>query len=291
MLSREEYIQLSLTYNLFWIRIMKEHAVFIEGAMSPPGKQLAARANRFKQQFDRLLLVAIRLAADSVPKEALQSGQYYTRYTEEAERVTQRDTGIAINSDLTRLMYNIAPLNPHLAVTAKKEQEISALNQNILSLTNALAKLKAEVLGSQTACSLFTFLFDADLEHVLLEARRYIEILRNLQNRDDGVRQDYKKFWIENMAGHAKVMRGLFDPAESNYIEAANQFARTFDSLLQNDLYLTNPAVLTDTKAIGEFKADATRGILECRVKSVMLPLYTDHLLREASHFIYLMQG
>lgn len=35
MLSTEDYIRLSIHYNLFWIRIMKEHAVFIEATMPP----------------------------------------------------------------------------------------------------------------------------------------------------------------------------------------------------------------------------------------------------------------
>lgn len=291
MLSREEYIQLSLIYNLFWVRIMKEHAVFIEGTMPPPGKNLGAQANRFKQQFDRLLTSTVRLANGSIPREALQSGQYYTRYTEEAERVAQKDTGIAINSALTRMEYNIEPLNPYIAVTAGKEQEISALNQAILNQTNALARFKSELLNSRTTCTLFTLMYTADLEHILREAQRYSEILAKLQRRDENVADDYKKFWIHNMSDHAKVMRGLFDPTEKEYIELANQFAQTYDSLLQNQMYSMNADVLADTKALSEFKAETTREIIECKVKSIMLPLYTDHLLREANHFIYLMES
>ncbi|QAT49615.1 DUF2935 domain-containing protein [Caproiciproducens sp. NJN-50] len=290
MLSREEYVQLSLTYNLFWLRIMKEHAVFIEGTMPPPGKQLGAQADSFRRQFDRLLQSAIGLANGSIPEAALQSGQYYTRYTEEAERIVRKDTGIAVNSDLTRMEYNIQPLNQGIVPTPRKEQEVSALNQTILMQTNALVRFKTDVLNRRNACTLFTFMYNADLEHVLKEAQRYSAILSKLQSRDENVVEDYKKFWIQNMSDHAKVMRGQFDPTETKYFELANQFAQTFDAILQNGTP-SDGDILEDTQAISRFKADATQGIIECKVKSIMLPLYTDHLLREANHFIYLMQS
>jgi hypothetical protein len=58
---------------------MKEHAIFIEGSMPPPAKQIANQANRFKQQFDRLLLSVITTANGFISREALLSGQYYTQ--------------------------------------------------------------------------------------------------------------------------------------------------------------------------------------------------------------------
>lgn len=291
MLSKEDYVQLSLTYNLFWLRIMKEHAIFIEGTIPPPGKQLAAQADSFRRQFDRLLQSTIGLANESVPQAALQSGQFVTRYTEEAERISRKDTGIAINSDLTRTEYNIQPLPQNFVFTSRKEQEVSSLNQRILIQTNALVRFKMELLNRRNACTLFTFMYNADLEHVLKEAQRYSAILSKLQNRDENIVEDYKKFWVQNMSGHAKVMRGEFDPTETKYFELANQFAQTFDAILQNETsYISDSDILSDTKAISSFKADATQGIIECKVKSIMIPLYTDHLLREANHFIYLLQ-
>lgn len=63
-----------------------------------------------------------------------------------------------------------------------------------------------------------------------------------------------------------------------------------FDALTASS---TAPAgnVLADTKAISDFKANTTQGLLECKVKAIMAPLYTDHLLREANHYIYLLQS
>ncbi len=286
MMQTDVYIQLSLTYNLFWARIMKEHAIFIQGSLPPPAKQLADQAAQFMQEYDKLLAHTIRLSNGSISRQALQSGQYYTRYTEEAERIARKDTGIPIELTLTQKTYNIEPLSTRQAGNAGKEQEVSSLNQSLLNLTNSYVRFKSQLLKSQSACSLFSFLFTADLDHILQEAIRYAALLSKLQQRDSQLLGDYRAFWTQNMAQHAKSMHGLFNPTETKYIAAAHEFAQMFDALSPSD---TN-AVLADTEGIANFKAAATQGLIDCSIQAIMLPLYTDHLLREANHFLFLLQ-
>lgn len=294
MLLGEDYVRLSLQYNLFWIRIMKEHAIFIETTMPPPGRQYALRADSFKQNYDRLLLSTIRLSNGAIPADTLHSGQFYTQYTEEAESQAHMSTGIYINRELTRMEYNIEPFNPSFTVTARMEQDVSMLNQSLLTLTDSFVRFKAELLNLRSACGLFTMMYTADIEHVLLEARRYQKILAGLQNRDESAMEDYKTFWTQNMAGHAKVMRGELDPTEAAYINQANEFANAFDALANTETgggaYPSDSILLSQTQAIAKFKADTTQGIMSCRVQAIMLALYTDHLLREANHFLWLLQ-
>jgi len=47
---------------------------------------------------------------------------------------------------------------------------------------------------------------------------------------------------------------------------------------------------LVATKEIRDFKAQGTQGILECKVKSIIIPLLADHTLREANHFLRLLK-
>ena len=43
---------------------------------------------------------------------------------------------------------------------------------------------------------------------------------------------------------------------------------------------------LSDTKRYRDFKAAGTKGIAECQIRSIILPLLADHVLREANHYI-----
>ena len=47
---------------------------------------------------------------------------------------------------------------------------------------------------------------------------------------------------------------------------------------------------LQATKAIRDFKAQATRGLLDCDIRSIIIPLLGDHTLREANHFLRLLK-
>jgi len=292
MLSSEAYISMSMEYNLFWVRIMKDHAIFIQSSLPAIQKQLTMQADRFRQQFDRLLTETIRLSNGAISGNALQSGQYVTRYTETSEQIVQQFTRIDTASNLTRMEYNIQPYNP-ASFTPQKEQEVSRLNQNILNHTNALADFKAFLLNAQASCNLFTFSYYADLDHIYHEALRYIEILNKLQNKDENLTSNYMAFWNLNMAQHAKSMRGLFDPTETAYFNEANHFAELFESLMAKSASGTVnvEAALTNTKEISAFKADSTRGLIECKIKAIMSALFTDHCLREANHYIYLLQS
>lgn len=294
MLSTEDYIRLSIQYNLFWIRIMKEHAIFIEATMPPPGQQYALRAGRFRQNYDHLMRTTIRLSNGVLQANDLHSDQFYTQYTEEAERQTQISTGIYIDSGLTQMEYNIEPRNPSFAVNPSMEQSVRALNGNLLKLTDSFVRFKAELLDLRTSCSLFTMMYTADIEHILLEAQRYQKILAGLQNGDNLIAEDDKSFWTQNMAGHAKVMRGELDPTQAAFINEANTFANTFDTLASAETRESNNPtegiLLTETQAIAEFKAMITQGIITCKVPAILLSLYTDHLLREANHFIWLLK-
>jgi len=294
MLSREEYIRLSLEFNLFWLRIMKEHAIFIESTIPAAVRQIAVEADRFKQQFERLLELCIRLANGWVSEDALRSGQYYTRYTDEAERNMQQFTGISINRELTLQETNIEPFTGSSEATARLEQQVSNLNESILNLMNAFLEFKAGLLNSQSGCRLYTFTYTAVLDHILREGEEYVQKLSTIQRGErppaEIVNQDIY-FWNTIMGDHAKTMRGLFDPTETEFFNEADRYAKMYEEILRISTESRAPAdnTVEAVTGISEFKSETTAGLIGCDIKALMLPLFTDHLLREANHFKFML--
>ena len=47
--------------------------------------------------------------------------------------------------------------------------------------------------------------------------------------------------------------------------------------------------ILMETIKLRDFKKVGTKGILDCEIKSIILPLLADHVLREANHYIRLL--
>lgn len=98
------------------------------------------------------------------------------------------------------------------------------------------------------------------------------------------------------MMEHAFFIRGLLDPTENALIQTANRFAMEYSELLEKArkqdcraMGLTEEA-LAETLRIRDFKAAGTKGILNCEIASIILPLLADHVLREANHYIRLLE-
>lgn len=99
------------------------------------------------------------------------------------------------------------------------------------------------------------------------------------------------------MMEHAMFIRGLLNPGEEELIEIADKFAMDFRKLLdmakrqdcRAGRELTEQS-LEETKKIREFKREGTRGLLDCQIESIMVPLLADHVLREANHYIRILE-
>lgn len=141
------------------------------------------------------------------------------------------------------------------------------------------------------------------IEHILREAKLYLSIIDRLQKREkiDVNREIYGQelFWSRIMAEHSMFIRGLLDPTENDLINTANDFAMEFERLNEAvldaidkaaSIHMVTAEMLRATKNISGFNAQATQGLLQCQIMSIILPLLGDHVLRESNHFIRLLE-
>ena len=172
-----------------------------------------------------------------------------------------------------------------------------------INATAALIQFKTNVLSNVLSCKMFTFNYPLLIVHITREAELYLLQLRRLQNREEISleREAYEQefFWNRQMAEHAKFIRGLLDPTEDNLISQANNFGNEFDQLTAESkaaMDATAPlAKVTDeslksTEDLRNFKAQGTQGILACKVRSIIIPLLGDHVLRKANHYLRLLK-
>ena len=96
------------------------------------------------------------------------------------------------------------------------------------------------------------------------------------------------------MMEHAQFIRGLLDPCEDQLIDAAHGFARSYCALLEVSRNTHDKAMsmqsLKKTENFRDFKAAGADGIQNCQIRSIILPLLADHVLREANHYIRLLK-
>ena len=291
-----EYIVGSLEQHLFFARIMKEHSLFLKAGFLPPNTDLAAEAERFLRGFEALLSRAAALGDCVVRRRVLASGELVTEFTDLAECQTQKLTGIAIDRQLTARLAALKS-GDDARIPRSLVGQVRQLNRDGLRLVEGLIAFKERLLHSVHSCCLFTANYPLLLEHILREARLYRSHLLRLEGRGGRCRQelcDSELFWNQIMMEHALFIRGLLDPGEDALIETADGFAEDYKRLLAASAAANDAAMpcgaLELTRKFRDFKQVGVEGIEACRIRSIILPLLADHVLREANHYLRLLE-
>lgn len=284
------------------MRILKEHALFMEAAFMKPDTRLIYESEMLKNIFTDLLRETLMLSQGNISNEVATSGELVTDLTLKAERETEYYTGINIDSNITRSELHLASSN-NLNLTPNLVFGVEALNYKAIAAANQIILFKSKVLKDVLSCKIFTANYPLLIDHILREAHFYLKMLIRIQNRmetniaEEAIFQE--TFWSRIMAEHAKFLRGLFDPTEVKLFDTANNFGSEFDKLTQEAQELTKnlnliPEVTNETlKAtidIRDFKKQGTEGLINCKIRSTALPLLGDHVLREANHYIRLLK-
>lgn len=298
MHMNEQYAVNSLELHLFFARIMKEHSLFLMAGFTPANASFTKKTMQYKDGFESLLSRAVALADGVVSCEILNSGEVITCFTDVAEQQTSRFTGIRINNNITAKEKLLQPAlcknsNPRL------NQQVRQLNKTALRLLDGLIDLKERILSSVLNCQMFTMNYPLLLEHIIREAKLYKEYVCHLEengNLDTQTMGETEEFWNRIMMEHALFIRGLLDPCEDKLIESADSFAKDFNTLLMraceaHDKTILHKETLAETQKLRDFKTAGVKGIEECKIRSIILPLLADHVLREANHYIRLLEN
>ncbi len=307
----KDYVRVSLETHLFFARIMKEHSLFLQAGFVQKDMDWIRRADFFRRQFEELLKITVQMSNRRVSKFVLDSNELVTKYTIDAEQKTSELSGLPIDRRITAIQREMK-CGHDFQVDRDDVQTIHRLNERAVMLLNGLIEFKENVLRNVENCSMFTANYPLLIHHITKEAKLYRETIeglmknqkvcyRNLQNQEE--------FWNCIMMEHALFIRGLLDPCESDLIMKADGFVYDFQELLtearkqegkarececcdnneQKCKGLDNDS-LTTTRQIRDFKAAGTDGLIHCKIKSIMLPLLADHVLREANHYIRIME-
>lgn len=300
MISSNEYIKQSLALHLFFARIMKEHSFFLQVGFTAKDNKLIEQANNLRTSFDAFLREVVALSNGVVDPGVLQSGEVVTPYTQKAEMISANYTGVNIPLQLTQSETRLQG-NP-LPVDSQYERRVNILNENAIRLINSIIRFITNILTNVLSCRLFTVNYPLLIDHILREARLYLSMVQRLQRRERiNVEQEeleQEHFWNRIMAEHSKFIRGLLDPTEEELIMAADNFADEFDQLTQEAKQAIDRTIpisnvtedsLNATREIRNFNTQGTQGLIECRIKSIIIPLLGDHVLRESNHYLRLL--
>lgn len=295
----KDYITSSIELHLFFGRIMKEHALFLEAGFPGVDEDWIEEADWYRNEFEKLLSRVVSISSGYVSPQVLNSGEIVTDYTLSTETKTEKLTGIPINKNITMTENNLRrSRNYHIQTVT--EGEIRNINNRAIRLLDGLINFKQRILDGMLSCNLYTVNYPLLIDHIMREAKLYRSYLIALESGQDiSIKnvKDEELFWNRIMMEHALFIRGLLDPTEGELINTANDFANEYNMLLEEVKRMTevNMSSMTEksyqeTLRYRDFKEAGVKGINNCEIKSIIVPLLADHVLREANHYLRILK-
>ena len=243
--------------------------------------------------------MAVQLAGGRISEDVLHFGEVVTDFTEIAECQTQRLSGIPIDMDITRAEEKLRG-GMWDNFCRQTVMQVNNLNRRILSLLNGLIPFKEMALQKVLSCSLYSANYPLLLEHIIREAKLYRQFVSELVQKGRLPEQNMREvelFWNQIMMEHAQFIRGLLDPTECTLMETADGFADDYCRLLEAARHQDSCACggrmdnsLELTEKYQAFKSAGVKGITGCDIRSLIIPLLADHVLREANHYLRLLK-
>jgi hypothetical protein len=301
-MKTDDFITKSIDLHLFFMRIMKEHMFFIEVAFTPQNFGMQEAASKLKERANNLLSKVVAMANNRVSVEAVESGDFVTKHTLNAENATSYYTKIPFDTNITQREYELVP-TMNRTISSYDVNIIMQLNNEAHQIVSDIIEYKTALLDQILKCSIFTTNYPLLIDHILREAKYYLMKIERLQYQDQSLTPEdimnEEIFWNTIMAEHSKFIRGLLDPTEDELLNVSNMFANEFDELTKEAKMANNKVYeslgvtrksLDEVQKIRAFKEQGTEGLLNCKIKSIILPLLADHTLREANHYFKLLK-
>lgn len=294
-MNKQDYVRLSLELHLFFDRIMKEHSLFLEAGFINYDKELRKIANDFQKIFSNTLRNVIDLANGNVSEDFIGANEIVTKNTLDAETKTQKLSSISIDTTLTTDELRIKSGN--INISEQLIDQISNINKRTLPVIQNLIYFKNDILNNVLSCKLYTTNYPLLITHIMNEAKMYYDLLNKVERKEPFTKNyiyEQELFWNNIMMEHAEFIRGLLDPSEKELILTADKYAYEYEKIIKN--YGNNPLELNNislnqTINFRDFKIAGEEGILNCQIKSIIIPLLADHVVREANHFIRILKG
>ncbi len=297
----KDYVQTSLELHMFYARIMKEHAFFLEAGFMKANEQCIEDARWFKEKFDDFLCNVIECSDGVIGRDVIDSGEAITGFTSCSEEKTRKLTGLCINAEVTRLQEAFASSCNRKTkdMDCNLEDKVEQMNQHALCLLEKFIEFQKWVLNQIICCEMATHNFPAQIEHIIKEAVMYQSSIQSILGNHGMVKenhQDMVMFWLEGMKDHAATIRGLLDPGYEELISEADTFTSSLSQLVEAARTLESSMdcslmseIMNEVMELRDYKAGVTKGINDCLVSSLILPILADHLLREINHFLRIL--
>lgn len=266
------FVKESLRQNRFWLRIMKEHALFIRLGLPCDRVDLINEARDLEMLFDNLLEIACNFTNPT--SENIR--QFNSRVIDALNRIITFKT-IVLNELITCRLggANYPLLIDHIRREAIRFRTILIRLQNNLELFPAENALQEEIFWLRIMGDHSRFiahLLDPSERRLVSQSQDFAEEFERLRLQAKDLESMEAPRTFENWLLPENITRSV-------PLDIGTGLPNAF---VTPRLKRFNTEVIDAVKKIRDFKQTALKLIESCTVLSIIPPLLADHVLREA---------
>ncbi len=140
-------------------------------------------ANNFQRNFSRILEDVVFLTNKNISENLIESGEFVTKNTLTAEKMSSNLSGIDIDTNITLKELNLTSGNSN--PNEQLINNISRINRKTLELLGKLIQFKKEILNQVLSCKLFTANYPLLIAHIINEAKMYYKLLSKIESKEN----------------------------------------------------------------------------------------------------------
>lgn len=254
ILSEMDFVEKSINENLFWLRIMKEHALFMSQGFDRRDKKLIAEADQFFVMFDQRLTEARKLRRDPdvVRKFNEQIILLARRFREFKSKVLLLIIQCKIDG------FNFPLLIDHIA------REAGYFVETLKNLNSGKSEPLADRIVDENVFWL----------RIMADHSKFIASLLDPSERKLVTIANTFSDEFDQLLAQARDLESMVKQTEPSFFNTLNRF--TSDAQ-------------TATTDLRNFKKDARDLIRQCKSLSLINPILADHVMREANKFLFIL--
>lgn len=300
MLNDVDFVQQTLTSNLYYLRTLREFATNIQLSFLQDNKMYIDTARDFGKRCEELGRILMKYANGNIPKEALDNNILVTDYTLDTELLTEKLFNIDIDTNITQSELSLTagmPINP----SKEMLNELDSVNRRALIIVTNFINFCEDIVSRMNNNELFSYSYISIIRAMLVEMNLYRTTLTRLIAResiDPGYVVNYEYLFNNLLQRLSSFIRGLTDPSNDVVIIRAGAFSNEF-GVLANEYKesIASPDNKRDLEertidALDRFRvfvSDIIEDVLNSRIYFIVEPVFLDNILTTTNYFKYIL--
>ncbi len=302
MLNEEEFYKESLNTNLYYLRALRDFCINIQLSFYNDNeyKERAGLLANKSQDLGRQL---VTYTNGVVPIKSLDYQVFYTKYTLETEKLTEKLFSLDLATDITENQLKLTP-EENIKVDKSMIETMEEFNQKALDISNEFISLMNEIVDQLTTNNLFSYSYPTLCNFMIKTINLYIIELNRLKQKikkDPILALDIEYEYNITSYQIVSFLRGLIDTNATKYIESLNEILNDiYPQLLDdyNNLPLSpeNQEILI-TRSIEVIRtirlliSNMLEDLLNANLYFIIEALAIDTFYRNINYFLYVLSN